>query len=200
MTGLDKIIQAIDTEAKAVASDIIAKAENEAEEIKAAARSQAETKCAEIAERSTMDVESVLNRAESGAGLQKKKMMLEVKQRLINEIIDKAKVQLLNLPDNEYFDVILKLIKKHAHRETGRIIFSSIDKKRIPNNFEDLITKSLSQLSGATLTIADETAEIDGGFILVYGEIEENCSFDALFIADKEELQDKVNSFLFVSA
>lgn len=198
MTGLEKIIQAIETKAMAVASDIVEGAKKEAEEIKASARSQAEIKCAEIAEESSINIKSVLSRAESGAGLQRKKMLLETKQSLINEIIEKAKLQLLNLPRDEYFQVILKLIKKYAHREAGRIVFSSKDKERIPNKFEDSILDSLSELSGAALTIADECALIDGGFILVYGEIEENCSFDALFAAYKEELQDIVNSFLFV--
>jgi V/A-type H+-transporting ATPase subunit E len=43
----------------------------------------------------------------------------------------------------------------------------------------------------------NETQEMSGGFILLYGDIEENCSFDALFLQAKEELQDKVRDYLF---
>ena len=38
---------------------------------------------------------------------------------------------------------------------------------------------------------------INGGFVLTYGGIEENCSIDALFDAAHEVLQDKVQEILF---
>jgi V/A-type H+-transporting ATPase subunit E len=55
----------------------------------------------------------------------------------------------------------------------------------------------LSDKEGASLTLSEKTAAIDGGFLLIYGEIEENCSFDALFSASRENMQDQVNAFLF---
>ena len=50
---------------------------------------------------------------------------------------------------------------------------------------------------GAALTVSSETRDIDGGFVLTYGGIEENCSFDALFDSAHEMLQDKVQEILF---
>ena len=47
------------------------------------------------------------------------------------------------------------------------------------------------------LTISKESKEIDGGFLLLYGDVEENCSFDAMFMAAKETLQDEVRDLLF---
>lgn len=38
---------------------------------------------------------------------------------------------------------------------------------------------------------------IDGGFLLLYGGIEENCTFRALFDDKREELQDLTNQILF---
>ncbi len=34
---------------------------------------------------------------------------------------------------------------------------------------------------------------MDGGFLLVYGGIEENCTIRAVFDAGREELSDRVN-------
>ena len=76
-------------------------------------------------------------------------------------------------------------------------MFSEYDLKRIPNDFEKNLENTLKDIKNAALTISKEAAPIDGGFILVYGDIEENCSFKALFNNAKEELQDKVNAFLF---
>lgn len=197
MTGLEKIIQAIEADAKAQAKIILDAANKEAEEILADAKAQAEGKKAEIAAKSDMDVRSVLSRAESGARLQERKLILDAKQQVISEILAKAKDKLCNLPDSDYFNVILQIIKKHAHKKSGKIVFSATDLKRIPKDFSVAIQNTLTAVPGAALTVAEETAILDGGFILIYGDVEENCSFDALFSAAKEELQDKVNAFLY---
>ena len=49
----------------------------------------------------------------------------------------------------------------------------------------------------ASLKISREAREIEGGFVLSYGGIEENCSFDALFASAGEQLQDVVQKILF---
>ena len=51
--------------------------------------------------------------------------------------------------------------------------------------------------AGADLKISEEAAEIKNGFVLDFGGIEENCTFDALIDQNIEELQDKVKSLLF---
>ena len=56
---------------------------------------------------------------------------------------------------------------------------------------------TLKEAVGADVSIAQEPANIDGGFILSYGGIEENCSFDAIFRSEREKLQDIVSGILF---
>ena len=98
------------------------------------------------------------------------------------------------MPTEEYFAYILKMVEKHALSQKGEIAFSKADKKRLPQNFRI----DLEKASGGTLKLSRETRDIDGGFVLIYGGIEENCSFKAIFNADREKLADKVNTFLFV--
>lgn len=197
MTGLEKILKAIETEAQAGADAVVAQAKTEADHIHAEAKAEAEKQCAHITEKSEAEVKAVLNRAESSAALQEKKIILEAKQQIISSIITKARESLDHLPDNEFTDIILEMVKKHTHQKQGKILFSAADKNRLPKDFEDRLKISFSSKPSASLTLATEAADIDGGFILVYGDIEENCSFDALFSAEKENLQDKVNSLLF---
>ena len=49
----------------------------------------------------------------------------------------------------------------------------------------------------ADLKISETPANIKNGFVLSYGDVEENCSFDALIEASKETLQDKIGQMLF---
>lgn len=197
MAGLDKIIKHIEQDAAAAALAIRTDAENKAEEIIAAAKEKAQKKCEEIKKKTEAEVESTLNKAESAALLQERKLILNAKQTLINELIERAKDSLMQLPDEEYFNMIKKMIKKYVQPRKGEIIFSPLDKNRLPVTFEAEVSDLLSDKEGAQLTVTDETRKIDGGFILVYGDIEENCSFEALFLAAKEDLQDKVYKFLF---
>lgn len=197
MTGLEKIIKAIEDEAKANADKILAEAKEEADKILASAKKEAEIKCAEIAEKPAYEVKAILDRANSGAALIKRQTILNAKQQAINDVIEKAKLKLTGLPDKDYFDIIIKLVKKHAHNQAGTIKFSGKDLKRLPENFDKILNEAVKEIENASLSISKESAPIDSGFILVYGDIEENCSFEALFGHAKEELQDKVNTFLF---
>lgn len=197
MTGLEKILQAIEAEADKNVKRILSEAEKEAEDIMAAARKEAEDACKRIEEKSEQDIKSVLSRAESGAALLEKKLLLDAKQQLIGEIIEKARKRLCDLPDGEYIDVLLELIKKHAQNKPGKLVLSERDLNRLPKDFLKMLGQALKDIEGASLEVSDQTMTIDGGFILVYGDVEENCSFDALFSAAKDELQDKVNEFLF---
>ena len=122
---------------------------------------------------------------------------MNAKQQVINDIIEKARLKLTGLPDNEYFEVILNIVKKHAHNQAGVIKFSQRDLDRLPEKFDKKLNEAIKDIENASLSISEESVPIDGGFILVYGDIEENCSFEALFNHSKDELQDKVNAFLF---
>lgn len=197
MTGLEKILKAIEDEAQAKADEIINEAKKKADDILACARQEGEQQAALITQRLSNEVNSIINRAESTANLLEKKTILEAKQQIISETISNARASLSELSDDEYTEIILKLIKRYAHNARGEIIFSAADKKRLPADFADRIKAVLTDKEGGEIILSDKNADINGGFLLVYGDIEENCSFDALFEAAKDDLQDKVNSFLF---
>lgn len=197
MTGLEKILMAIEEEAKANAEALIAQAKKEAGDIEASAKLEAEKKAAQIAEKSVVEIKDTISRAESAASLQERKIILEAKQQIINNIIAKARKSLAALPDSEFTDIILSMVKKYAHNKAGKIQFSITDRKRLPGDMNDRMKSVLADKTGASLVVSEDTVGIDGGFLLIYGDIEENCSFDALFSAAKDTLQDKVNSLLF---
>ena len=60
------------------------------------------------------------------------------------------------------------------------------------DNFEKKINEA-AEAKGGQLSICRKSAKIDNGFILVYGDIEENCSLKAIFDAKHDELTDLVH-------
>lgn len=196
MTGLEKILIEIEDEAKNAAAATVKVAQQDADALIAKAKVQGEEKSIAISKQSEADVSDYLSRAKSAAALQKRKSILNAKQEMINAVIEKAQDTILHLSDKEYFDTILKMIEKHALAQDGEIAFSPVDLKRMPSGFEAQINKAISK-KNATLKVSKDTKNINGGFVLTYGGVEENCSIDALFDAAHETLQDKVHEILF---
>ena len=197
MTGLEKILKHIEDEALANVEKILNDAKQKRDSILTEAKEAGTKRCAEIEKKSVEEVHNILNRAKSAAELEERRLILSAKQNMIEQVIQKAMNKLIKLPDDDYFKIILSLIRKYATSETGQIIFAETDKKRLPKDFEQRVFEILKDKKNAELTVANETCDICGGFILSYGDMEVNCSFEALFLAEKENLVDKVRAELF---
>ncbi len=194
MTGLDKIIEDIQAESL----EAVARIQKEADEKEAKIRKDAEdaTKAAvaKVEEDGEKAVADRMARARSAADLLRRKKLLSAKQTMIAETIEEAKASILNLPSDQYFDLLVKLAGANALNKDGEVILSQKDLDRLPSDFESRLQAAAK---GAKLTVSKKAAPISGGFILNYNGIEENCSLDAIFAEKKEELQDKVRAILF---
>ena len=190
MSGLDKILEYITQEANAEADKIIASAQEEAAAIISSEKKKADDQSAAIMKQAESDAAAQATRIESAAQMKEKRILLQAKQDKIDEVFAQAKEQLLGLDDEKYFEMIQKMIQKYASGESGQIKFSQRDLDRIPAALKE-------QLEDTGLLVSSEPADIDGGFILSYGDIEENCSIDVLISESKETLQDKISETLF---
>ena len=190
MNGLDKIIAEIAQDAKAAAEQKRAEAGAAAQRTIERAREEAKAIEAEAAERAELEYKRIVTRAESTGEIAKKSVLLREKQRIIEGIINDARVRIVGLADEEYFAFMARLLDKYASGESGAILLSQRDKARVPAEFAAAAEKK-------GLTISDETRDIDGGFILSYGSIEENCSIAALMESERDRLHDAVKGFLF---
>lgn len=196
MAGLDKIISQILDEASREASEITKKAQSEADAILKAA----EDECQKAAEESARDREeqkkNYQERLVSSAELKKRQAILLAKQEVISEMLNRAYKKLLEMDADAYFEMIKKMLEKFTLAKAGEICFSTKDLERMPEGFEAEMNK-IAESKGGSLILNKEGKELDGGFILIYGGVEENCSFKALLSARKDELADKVHQLLF---
>ena len=130
MAGLDKILSEISAEANADAEAILSEARKEAEAI----RAEAEQEAAESAERFSREAakraDDRKSRAVSAAALKKRQLLLAEKQHLIGEVLDKAKKAFLALPDDQYFDAVIRLVEKNALAQPGQIRCRRISRQR----------------------------------------------------------------------
>ncbi len=197
MTGLDKIIGQIRQEGEETAATIIAAARKNSDDKLEKIKADVQKECEAIDRNSEEAVADSLSRARSAASLYERKAILAKKQQLISEIFTKAVEKLDKMDDKKYFAIIERMVSHyHDKGDTGTITFSKRDLKRLPSGFQKSLDK-ITASDGGKLTISDKTANINGGFILSYGGIEENCSFEALLAESHDTLQDKLGVLLF---
>ena len=199
MSGIDKIIAQIEEDTKAVCDEMIAKADSKAKIILTEAEAETE-RVKKDCEQSCADrVADIKKRSDSAADLEEKKILLSAKQSIISDMLGKGLERVKNLPPEEYFELILRMISKYSLPQEGVICFGRRDLEMINKSLlsELSLLVRINEAANGSLILSDDPADIDAGFILKYGGIEENCSFDAIFRSLDEELQDKAGKLLF---
>ncbi len=196
MTGLEKITDQIQEEAKASAAGRLEAAQKEADAILAEAKDACAAMEAEAAQKNAAMKANYEGRVKSSAEQQRRTALLRAKQEIIAEVIEEAYVTLKQKDVQSYFLTMEKILKTYALAEAGEIYFSAEDLARMPGDFEKKIAAAAKE-KGGSLVLKKEPKAIADGFVLAYGGVEENCTLKALFDAKKDELQDKVNAILF---
>lgn len=196
MAGLDKMKNQILDEAKAAAEVKVSEAKAKAEEILNQAKAEAAKKSESISHKSEAEVANYKERITSSIDLQRRTKILAAKQELISEVLDKAYESLSSMEVTEYFDMLLKMLEKYILPQEGSIYFSSVDLERMPAGY-DAKLKAIAQSKGGDLEVSTAGRNIENGFVLAYGGIEENCTLRAMFDEKKDELSDKVQEVLF---
>ena len=190
MTSSEKILAGIAGEAKTEAEKIPAEAEKQAAEITAAAKTEAETDAGKIRAAAEKKAELIINSGKSSAGLLKRDTALNCRRELIEKALNFVADTVNAYGDKDYFDFLLTLIKKEKLNGKGEVYLSVKDKARDIAAFK-------SELSALDLTLSDTFADINGGFILKYGDIQINGELSALIHEKRDVLTDELNKALF---
>lgn len=190
MTSSEKILAGIAGEAKTEAEKITAEAEKQAAEITAAAKTEAETDAGKIRADAEKKAELIINSGKSSAELLKRDTALNCRRELIEKALNFVADTVNAYGDKDYFDFLLTLIKKEKLNGKGEVYLSVKDKARDIAAFK-------SELSALDLTLSDTFADINGGFILKYGDIQINGELSALIHEKRDVLTDELNKALF---
>lgn len=199
MTGLEKMLEQIGAESDAACAELVADAEQKAASLLADASKQAEMIAADASSLAERKMADGLERARSAADLYQRKAVLQEKQAILSETIQNALQHLQSLPDEPYFALLIRMAANGALAQDGEMILSQKDKQRLPADFAEKLAKAMEGKDGS-LTVSDQTRELDGGFVLCYGGVEENYAFTALFEANQERYQDLAQQILFGKA
>lgn len=193
MNGIEKIIDRISGDAQAEIGAVLNQAKAEAAEITARYEAQAKAETDDILARGKRAAAEREERLVSVAQLECRKAQLAAKQEVIDASFKLALEKLLALPEDKYVALLADLAVQAAPSGKGKLIFSQTDRARVG---KAVVLAANEKLNGS-LTLAEETRPMNGGFVLSDGRVEVNCSFETLVRLQKAELTGKVTGVLF---
>ena len=221
MNGLSKITDKILNEARAEAAEKLAAADEKCAEITVEYSARAEEIKRGITARSKAQAEEMISRARSSGENVEKNMILSVRAELIDKAFAKAESEILAMPEEKYIDFLSSLlastfacqledekVNRELYGEEGdevvekyEVLLGAADKARIgekllPDVKRKLVGKdALDKFS--MLVMAEDSANIEGGFVLRVGSMEINNSVKAIFGEIRPRLEAEVNKILF---
>ena len=191
--SIDAITAKIVSDATEYADALTSEAKKEAKDILVNAESEAETIRKTTAAQSVKDAAVVKHRKESAAELEARKMMLAMKQEVVAGTIEAAIDRLANMETKAYISFLAGKIAETGIKE-GELLLNEKDRKAVGEN---LVKAANDSLKGGKLVLSDRTIRARGGFILRHGALEINSTLEILVNSVKEAATPEVVAVLF---
>jgi len=124
------------------------------------------------------------------------KEYLAEKRKILDEVFVQAREQLQSLPDNEYLELMTKLILTAVETGDEEVIVDK-NEKRIDQKFIKHVNRELGPGFKGNLRLSDERRNLGGGFILRRGKIKNNVSIEVMLTHARKELEIELAKELF---
>lgn len=198
MNGIEKITARLIRDAQAEVDIIKAEADAQC----AAVLAEYEAKAAEEYEkriaRGEADCAVRSERMAATADMEQRKALLAFKQEMVSEAFEKAAEAVAILPREKYIEFFASLAADAAISGKEKLLFSENDKA---DTGAEIVSAANALLAAkgknAEMSLAEETVEVSGGFIMRSGNIEVNCTAETLVQLTRSSLSSQVAEILF---
>ena len=191
MSSGDKILNRISLDCDERISKIGAETDEKCAQIMAQAKLDADKISAEIADRAQSKVKQMQAASKSRCDLETRNAFLKRRREEIDKTYSEILNKMKNLPDEDYFELIYTFAKK-LNGMSGVVLLNEKDMNRLPKDF-------LARLEecGVKAELSKMPCDIESGFILKCGDIEENMDFSAILSEKRDAIEDFINQELF---
>ena len=194
MKGIEKITARIAADAEAANSAVREESAKRIAEIRAEYEKKAQEEAAAILRAGEKEAQQQASRIERNAQLEAKRDILAVKQEMVSKAFELAKSKFAQMPDVKYVAYLSRQVAACCSGE-AQLVLNAADKEKHGVQLEALCNIMLK--GKGSITIAEETADIVGGFILKQGDVEVNGTIDILLELIRGELAAQVAQVLF---
>jgi len=161
--GLDSVLKEITREGEEKVEQIRKETEMEAEKI----LENAEREINEMLERARIEAEREAERIKrqeiSSANLEVKRELLSKKKELLDQVFERLKEKVANLPPKERKDLLKKILKKHG-KEGTRVYCSERDQKDVEKFSELEIAGNVDCIGGIIIESEDGNVRLNYTF------------------------------------
>ncbi len=198
MSALEKMQEKVLQDARAKADEIVKAAAAEAEAILAQARAEAARKRDEELARGKERADEDRRRTLTLAELDARRQVLATKAGLIDEAFQEARTRLASLDPAQYRAYLKRAMLEAVESGDEEVIASARDLGTVgPEVVAEVNAEIARQGRKAALRLSSTPGDFIGGFVLRRGNVEVNCTFDAVLAREREALVVDVARVLF---
>ncbi len=223
MVNLEKLTGRIISDAEEFARGLLESAQSNISEINDATQSNIEYINRDFASRAAKEEKAILDRAEAAAESISRDFVLSAKAELLDSVFHAVSERLQDMAHSgseEYIGLLARLLCKVILADAASEAVSaeyyrsgvntasagyivSFCARDLAGGENSVAAKAVSHalstpaVAVKTLTLSDAPADMDGGFILRYGNIEYNCSLSALVAGYRAAHEGEIYRMLF---
>ena len=220
MTGLEKIISRILSDAQAEAREIMDEATEKSLEVRAQNLTQVQQAQDRLIAQAEKEGEALVIRAKSSAAMTRRNTELAAKSEMIERAFDRAMQEIYEMDRAQYAELLLALLCKtlNAQRESERDSMRLYGENIAPEYYElmlnardsgDVAATVMSGVRAAAVSgkipadmsikvrLCPTPVDIDGGLVLRCSDIETNCSFAMMLAAVRPALEPRIQQILY---
>ena len=193
MNGMEKITARMEQDAARALDELNEQTARQRAALRQECAARIEQDRAAAAQRSDQAARERYERLCSAAEMETRKLMLSAQQEVLKEAYERALAQLCEMPEEQYLDLLVHLLKRAVSTGKEEIVLSQKDREKIGQALAERANREL----GTNLTLASESADIRAGFLLSSRECDVNCSFETLLALSREKTERRAAQLLF---
>ena len=194
MKGIEKITARIAADAEKENAAVREAAAARIAEIRAAYEKKADEAYQEQMRTGLRDAQQYASRIERTAQLESKKEILALRQEMVSEAFRLAEAKITGMDEQQYIAYLTRKVCETDFKGEAQLVMSEKDKAAVGQKVVDAVNASGSE---GRLTLADDTKDMLGGFILRQGNVEVNCTVDIILELIRGEAAAEVVKVLF---
>lgn len=194
MKGTEKIIAHIKADAQAQADAILAQAEQQCAAIREDYELKAKEAYGEKIRKGVKECQDKLDSVDRIGQMETRKALLALKQEMVSKSFDIACDMIIDLPTEQYVELLAKLAANASVTGDEEIILNERDRAAVG---EAVVKAANEKLSGGKLSLSESTGGFKGGLILHRGAIEANCTIELLVELCRGDMSAELAGVLF---
>ena len=197
MMNIDAILEKIAEDARLEAESIVHAAREKAGVMQEAFEDAQKQKQASAMEQAHKEATQQRDRMLRMAGLEARKQLLELKRAQIDQAFELALKKMLSMPKEQAQEFHLKLLVSSV--QGNETLFIAQEDAGL---FDDAFMQRANQAlvnagKPGALNVSKQYRPLRGGFVLLLGGMEANCSYDSLLRAARNQMEGEIASILF---